>query len=45
MIGIDKRQDLEHHSLLYVQNRLKQAIKEEHVQLSVLFYKAGRTAI
>ncbi len=39
VVGVDKRQDLEHPSLLYVQNRLKQAIKEEHVQLSVLFIK------
>ncbi|WP_419241697.1 HD domain-containing protein [Cardinium endosymbiont of Nabis limbatus] len=39
VIGVDKRQDLDHPSLLYVQNRLKEAIKEEHVQLSVLFIK------
>ncbi|WP_419241606.1 sodium:solute symporter family transporter [Cardinium endosymbiont of Nabis limbatus] len=39
IIRIDKRQALDHPSLLYVQNRLKEAIKEEHVQLSVLFIK------
>ncbi|TSJ81357.1 MAG: HD domain-containing protein [Candidatus Cardinium sp.] len=39
VVGIDKRQDLDHPSLLYVQNRLKEAIKEDHVQLSVLFIK------
>ncbi|AXI24268.1 Sodium:solute symporter family [Cardinium endosymbiont of Sogatella furcifera] len=39
VISIDKRQDLDHPSLLYVQNRLKEAIKEEHIQLSVLFIK------
>lgn len=39
VIGIDKRQALDHPSLLYVQNRLKEAIKEDHVQLSVLFIK------
>ncbi|WP_419241527.1 HD domain-containing protein [Cardinium endosymbiont of Nabis limbatus] len=39
VVGIDKRQALDHPSLLYVQNRLKEAIKEEHVQLSVLFIK------
>ena len=39
VIKIDKREDLNHPSLLYVQNRLEQAIKEEHVQLSVLFIK------
>ena len=39
LVGIDKRQDLDHPSLLYVQNRLKEAIKEDHVQLSVLFIK------
>ncbi|WP_342265041.1 sodium:solute symporter family transporter [Cardinium endosymbiont of Philonthus spinipes] len=39
VVGIDKRQALDHSSLLYVQNRLKEAIKEEHVQLSVLFIK------
>ncbi|WP_342265060.1 sodium:solute symporter family transporter [Cardinium endosymbiont of Philonthus spinipes] len=39
VVGIDKRQSLDHPSLLYVQNRLKEAIKEEHIQLSVLFIK------
>ncbi|WP_419241696.1 sodium:solute symporter family transporter [Cardinium endosymbiont of Nabis limbatus] len=39
VIGVDKRQDLDHPSLLYVQNRLKEAIREEHIQLSVLFIK------
>ncbi|UWW97047.1 MAG: HD domain-containing protein [Candidatus Cardinium sp.] len=39
VVGIDKRQELDHPSLLYVQNRLKEAIKEDHVQLSVLFIK------
>ncbi|MGI2257202.1 sodium:solute symporter family transporter [Candidatus Cardinium hertigii] len=39
VVGIDKGKDLDHPSLLYVQNRLEQAIKEEHVQLSVLFIK------
>ncbi|WP_223245671.1 sodium:solute symporter family transporter [Cardinium endosymbiont of Bemisia tabaci] len=39
IIKIDKREELNHPSLLYVQNRLEQAIKEEHVQLSVLFIK------
>ncbi|AXI23920.1 Sodium:solute symporter family protein [Cardinium endosymbiont of Sogatella furcifera] len=39
VVGIDKRQALDHPSLLYVQNRLQEAIKEEHVQLSVLFIK------
>ncbi|MEF2229116.1 MAG: HD domain-containing protein [Candidatus Cardinium sp.] len=39
VVGIDKREDLDYPSLIYVQNRLKQAIKEEHVQLSVLFIK------
>ncbi|AXI24188.1 Sodium:solute symporter family protein [Cardinium endosymbiont of Sogatella furcifera] len=39
VVGIDKRQSLDHPSLLYVQNRLKAAIKEDHVQLSVLFIK------
>ncbi len=39
VVGIDKRQDLDHPSLLYVQNRLKEAIREDHVQLSVLFIK------
>ncbi|AXI24186.1 Sodium:solute symporter family protein [Cardinium endosymbiont of Sogatella furcifera] len=39
VVGIDKRQALDHPSLLYVQNRLKEAIKEDHVQLSVLFIK------
>ncbi|WP_419241450.1 hypothetical protein [Cardinium endosymbiont of Nabis limbatus] len=39
IVGIDKRQDLDHSSLLYVQNRLKEAIREDHVQLSVLFIK------
>lgn len=39
VISIDKRQALDHPSLLYVQNRLKEAIKEDHVQLSVLFIK------
>jgi len=39
VVGIDKRQDLDHSSLLYVKNRLKEAFKEDHVQLSVLFIK------
>ncbi|MEF2228782.1 MAG: HD domain-containing protein [Candidatus Cardinium sp.] len=39
MLGIDKCQALDHPSLLYVQNRLQEAIKEEHVRLSVLFIK------
>ncbi|MGI2257194.1 sodium:solute symporter family transporter [Candidatus Cardinium hertigii] len=39
VVNIDKRQALDHPSLLYVQNRLQAAIKEEHVQLSVLFIK------
>ncbi len=39
LVGIDKHQDLDHPSLLYVKNRLKEAIKEDHVQLSVLFIK------
>ncbi|MGI2298745.1 sodium:solute symporter family transporter [Candidatus Cardinium hertigii] len=39
VIKIDKREELDHPSLLYVQNRLAQAIKEEHLQLSVLFIK------
>ena len=39
VISIDKREALDHPSLLYVQNRLKEAIKEDHVQLSVLFIK------
>ncbi|AXI24075.1 Sodium:solute symporter family protein [Cardinium endosymbiont of Sogatella furcifera] len=39
VVGVDKRQSLDHPSLLYVQNRLKEAIKEDHVQLSVLFIK------
>ncbi|CAH2559947.1 sodium:solute symporter family transporter [Cardinium endosymbiont of Oedothorax gibbosus] len=39
VVGIDKRQALDHPSLLHVKNRLKEAIKEEHVQLSVLFIK------
>ncbi|WP_419241351.1 sodium:solute symporter family transporter [Cardinium endosymbiont of Nabis limbatus] len=39
LVNIDKRQDLDHASLLYVKNRLKEAIKKDHVQLSVLFIK------
>ena len=39
VVKIDKRQALDHPSLLCVQNRLEEAIKEEHVQLSVLFIK------
>jgi len=39
VLGVDKRQDLDHPSLLYVQNRLKKAIKKDHIQLSVLFIK------
>ncbi|WP_342265141.1 sodium:solute symporter family transporter [Cardinium endosymbiont of Philonthus spinipes] len=39
VVGIDKRQALDHPSLLYVQNRLKEALKEDHIQLSVLFIK------
>ncbi|MDN5246841.1 MAG: hypothetical protein QWI37_01150 [Candidatus Cardinium sp.] len=37
VIGIDKRQDLDHASLLYVKNRLKEAIKEDHVQLRFIY--------
>ncbi|MGI2262245.1 sodium:solute symporter family transporter [Candidatus Cardinium hertigii] len=39
LIKIDKREALKHPSLLYVQHRLAQAIKEEHLHLSVLFIK------
>ncbi|MGI2298858.1 sodium:solute symporter family transporter [Candidatus Cardinium hertigii] len=39
VIKMDKREALNHPSLLYVQNRLEKAIQEEHVQLSVLFIK------
>lgn len=39
VLSVDKRQDLDHFSLLYVRNRLKEAIKEDHLQLSVLFIK------
>ncbi|MGI2299423.1 sodium:solute symporter family transporter [Candidatus Cardinium hertigii] len=39
VVNTDKREALDHPSLLYVQNRLQAAIKEEHVQLSVLFIK------
>lgn len=39
VVAIDKRAQLDHPSLLYVHNRLKEAIKEDHVQLSVLFIK------
>ncbi|WP_342265741.1 sodium:solute symporter family transporter [Cardinium endosymbiont of Philonthus spinipes] len=39
VVGIDKREKLDHPSLLYVKNRLKEALKEDHVQLSVLFIK------
>ncbi|MGI2299003.1 HD domain-containing protein [Candidatus Cardinium hertigii] len=39
VVGIDKREELDHPSLLYVKNRLKQSIQEDHVQLSVLFIK------
>ncbi|WP_419241427.1 hypothetical protein [Cardinium endosymbiont of Nabis limbatus] len=39
VLGVDKRQALDHPSLLYLENRLQKAIKEDHVQLSVLFIK------
>ncbi|MGI2298885.1 sodium:solute symporter family transporter [Candidatus Cardinium hertigii] len=39
VVNTDKRQALDDPSLLYVQNRLQEAVKEEHVQLSVLFIK------
>lgn len=39
VVGIDKRQELDNPSLLCIQNRLKEAIKGDHVQLSVLFIK------
>ncbi len=39
MVNIDKRQALDHPALLYIQHRLKKAIQEDHVQLSVLFIK------
>lgn len=39
VLKVDKRQALDAPSLLYVQNRLEKAIKEEHVQLSVLLIK------
>ncbi|WP_432466139.1 sodium:solute symporter family transporter [Candidatus Cardinium hertigii] len=39
VVGIDKREELDHPSLLYVKNRLKECIKKDHVQLSVLFIK------
>ena len=37
VVNINKRENLDHPSLIYVQNRLKKALKEDHVQLSVLF--------
>ncbi|WP_419241532.1 HD domain-containing protein [Cardinium endosymbiont of Nabis limbatus] len=39
LVSIDQHQALDNLSLLYVQNRLKKAIKEDHIQLSVLFIK------
>ncbi|WP_243518977.1 MULTISPECIES: sodium:solute symporter family protein [unclassified Candidatus Cardinium] len=39
LVKIDKRQELDDPSLLCIQNRLEQALKEDHVQLSVLFIK------
>ncbi|WP_243518423.1 MULTISPECIES: HD domain-containing protein [unclassified Candidatus Cardinium] len=39
LVKIDKRQELDDPSLLFVQNRLEQALKEDHIQLSVLFIK------
>ncbi|WP_243018306.1 MULTISPECIES: sodium:solute symporter family protein [Candidatus Cardinium] len=39
VVKIDKREELDDPALLYVQNRLEKAIKEDHVQLSVLFIK------
>ncbi|WP_243518448.1 HD domain-containing protein, partial [Candidatus Cardinium sp. cBcalN1] len=39
VVKIDKRQELDDPSLLSVQNRLEKALKEDHVQLSVLFIK------
>ncbi|WP_243575173.1 sodium:solute symporter family transporter [Candidatus Cardinium sp. cByotN1] len=39
LVKIDKRQELDDPSLLCVQNRLEQALKEDHIQLSVLFIK------
>ncbi|UWW96494.1 MAG: HD domain-containing protein [Candidatus Cardinium sp.] len=39
VLGIDKHQALDHPSLLCLENRLEKAIKEEQVQLSVLFIK------
>uniref|UniRef100_UPI001FB3DBD5 HD domain-containing protein n=1 Tax=Candidatus Cardinium sp. cBcalN2 TaxID=2699436 RepID=UPI001FB3DBD5 len=37
VVKIDKREELDAPSLLSVQNRLEKALKEDHVQLSVLF--------
>ncbi|WP_342265534.1 sodium:solute symporter family transporter [Cardinium endosymbiont of Philonthus spinipes] len=39
VLGIDQRESLDHPSLLYLENRLQKAVKEDHVQLSVLFIK------
>ncbi|WP_243018254.1 MULTISPECIES: sodium:solute symporter family protein [Candidatus Cardinium] len=39
VVKIDKREELDAPSLLSVQNRLEKALKEDHVQLSVLFIK------
>ncbi len=39
VVKIDKREELDDPSLLCVQNRLEKALKEDHVQLSVLFIK------
>lgn len=39
LVKIDKHQDLDHPSLLYVQNRFEKAIKENNVQVSVLCIK------
>ncbi|WP_243018209.1 sodium:solute symporter family transporter [Candidatus Cardinium hertigii] len=39
ILNVDKRETLDHPSLLYVRNRFKEAIKKDHIQLSVLFIK------
>lgn len=39
ILKLDQRKELDHPSLLYVQNRLEEAVKKGHVQLSVLFIK------
>lgn len=41
LVGIDKRKELDHPSLIYVQNRLKKAIKEDHVQLFRALYQTS----